>query len=221
MILLVDNYDSFAHNLARYLRLLGQETLVVRNDAVDCTPIDQGEISAIVISPGPCSPDEAGCSLELIERYHSRLPMLGICLGHQAIAQALGAKIVRSSSPMHGRSSRIFHDGLCEFQGLPSPCSVGRYHSLIVEPDTVPDCLVVSARTEDGTVMAVRHRELPIFGWQFHPESILTEVGFELLANFLGAANLEAAATPDFASEKRVADDRADVDTWPERPVTF
>ena len=221
MILLIDNYDSFAHNLARYLRLLGQETLVVRNDAVDFAMLDAGDFEAVVISPGPCSPNEAGCSLKLIERYASRIPILGICLGHQAIVQALGGTIIRSSLPMHGRSSPILHDGLKEFEGLPNPCEVGRYHSLVANPDTIPACLLVSARTVDGLVMAVRHREFPVFGWQFHPESILTESGFTLLANFLRLANLEAAATPEFALEKRVGDKDTNVDAWPKRPVTF
>ena len=220
MILLVDNYDSFAHNLARYLRLLGQETLVVRNDAVDFALLDEGHADAIVISPGPCSPNEAGCSLQLIERYHSRIPILGICLGHQAIVQALGGTIVRSSLPMHGRSSPIVHDGLKEFEGLANPCTVGRYHSLVADPEKIPECLVVSAKTEDGMVMAVRHLEYSVFGWQFHPESILTESGFTMLASFLHLANLEAAATPDFSSEKQVAD-RTVAKDWPERPVTF
>ena len=192
MILLIDNYDSFVFNLARYFERLGHATTVVRNDAINVAQIEALNPAAIVLSPGPCTPDEAGCSLEVVARLHGRFPLLGVCLGHQAIAQALGGKIVRAQQPMHGRSSQVLHDGSRLFAGLPSPLVAGRYHSLIVDEATLPACLAVTARTHDGVPMAIEHRSLPVFGVQFHPESILTEGGYELLANFLRAANLPA-----------------------------
>lgn len=185
MILLIDNYDSFVHNLARYFRRLGQETVVVRNDAVRLDEIPQLRPRAIVLSPGPCTPHEAGCSLQLVQRFHTTIPMLGVCLGHQTLAAALGGRIVRAPEPMHGRISQVFHDGRDLFDGLPNPFPACRYHSLVVDEACLPPCLSVTARTSGGVVMALQHRELPLVGLQFHPESIVTSHGYVLLARFL------------------------------------
>ena len=190
MILLIDNYDSFVYNLARYLQRLGQTTEVVRNTAIDVAGVRAMRPRAIVLSPGPCTPRQAGCSLDLVRQMHTELPILGVCLGHQVIAEAMGGRVVRAAEPVHGRSSPIRHDGRGVFAGLPNPISGCRYHSLVVEETSLPDCLEVSARIEEGTVMAVRHRELPVVGLQFHPESILTETGYQLLAGFLRIAGL-------------------------------
>lgn len=190
MILLIDNYDSFVYNLARYFRRLGQETLVVRNDAIDVADVWRRRPRAVAISPGPCTPQEAGNSLEIVRGCAAAIPMLGVCLGHQAIAAAWGGRIVRAAEPRHGRSSEVFHDGQGLFAGLPSPLTAGRYHSLIVEEATLPTCLAVTARTAEGTIMALQHRELPVFGVQFHPESVLTSHGYSLLAAFLRLAGL-------------------------------
>ena len=185
MILLIDNYDSFVHNLARYFRRLGQETLVVRNDLIRLDEIPSLRPRAIVISPGPCTPNEAGCSLGLVRRFHATVPLLGVCLGHQTLAAALGGRVVRAPEPMHGRTSPVFHDGRDVFEGLPNPFAACRYHSLAVEEVSLPPCLAVTARTADGVVMAIRHRDLPLIGLQFHPEAILTSWGYSLLARFL------------------------------------
>ncbi len=185
MILLIDNYDSFVHNLARYFRRLGQETVVVRNDAIGLDDIPQLQPRAIVLSPGPCTPHEAGCSLELVRRFHATIPLLGVCLGHQTLAAALGGRIVRAPEPMHGRIRQVLHDGRDLFDGLPNPFPACRYHSLVVDEASLPPCLAVTARTASGVVMALRHRELPLIGLQFHPESILTPSGYVLLARFL------------------------------------
>lgn len=193
MILLLDNYDSFVHNLARCFERLGREPLVVRNTEISVGEIRQVAPEAIVLSPGPCTPREAGCCLDVVRRLHPKVPILGICLGHQVIAEALGGRIVRAAEPFHGRTSSIHHDGQGVFEGLPNPFVACRYHSLTVEPDWVPDCLKVSARTEDGVIMGVRHRDLPLVGLQFHPESILTDCGYRLLAGFLKKAGLEIA----------------------------
>jgi anthranilate synthase/aminodeoxychorismate synthase-like glutamine amidotransferase len=190
MILLIDNYDSFVHNLARYFRRLGQETVVVRNDEVTPDEILRQQPAAIVLSPGPCTPSEAGCSLDLVRRVADKVPLLGVCLGHQTIAAAFGGKVVRTTQPMHGRTSAITHDGDGVFAGLPNPLVVGRYHSLIVEQETLPPDLRVTARTDDGIIMALAHRHWPIFGVQFHPESILTSHGYVLLKNFLQLAGI-------------------------------
>lgn len=200
MILLIDNYDSFVHNLARYLRRLDQETVVVRNDALELDDIASWQPSAIVLSPGPCTPREAGCSLDVVRRFSGTIPLLGVCLGHQAIAAALGARIVRAPEPMHGRVSDVFHDEQGVFAGMPNPLVACRYHSLVVDEATLPSCLLVSARTADGVVMAVRHRSRPLVGLQFHPESILTSHGYPLLAAFLrssGAKVPESLPTMD------------------------
>ena len=190
MILLIDNYDSFVHNLARYFRCLGCETRVVRNTAIDTAGARALMPEAIVLSPGPCTPQRAGCSLELVRQLHTELPILGVCLGHQTIAEALGGRIVRAREPVHGRSFSIRHDGRGVFAAVPREITGCRYHSLVVEEATLPAPLEVSARTRDGTIMALRHRRLPVVGLQFHPESILTDAGYGLLAGFLRLAGL-------------------------------
>ncbi|MCL4192921.1 MAG: aminodeoxychorismate/anthranilate synthase component II [Thermoguttaceae bacterium] len=203
MILLIDNFDSFVYNLARYFQRLGHQTLVVRNTAIDAAGVAELAPAAVVLSPGPCTPREAGCSLEVVRRLHSRLPILGVCLGHQTIAAALGGGIVRAPEPVHGRASPVHHDGRGIFTGLPNPLTACRYHSLVVEEPSLPECLEVCARTTDGIVMAVRHRSLPVVGVQFHPESILTESGYDLLAGFLRLAGLPVFGTPNLAYELR------------------
>lgn len=190
MILLIDNYDSFVHNLARYFRRLGQETLVVRNDAVDVATVRSQHPAAIVLSPGPCTPHEAGCCMAVVQELHTSVPLLGVCLGHQAIAAAFGGRIVRAAEPRHGRTSEVFHEGRGIFADLPNPFTAGRYHSLVADPASLPDCLEVLAWTADGTIMALQHRRHPVVGVQFHPESILTPVGYPLLAAFLQRAGL-------------------------------
>ncbi|MCU0710618.1 MAG: aminodeoxychorismate/anthranilate synthase component II [Pirellula sp.] len=190
MILLLDNYDSFVYNLDRYLRRLGQATLVVRSDSISVDSISRLNISAIVISPGPKTPNDAGCSLEVIRKLGKHVPILGVCLGHQAIGQAFGAKVVRAPAPCHGKTSTIEHSGAGLFRDVPSPTTVGRYHSLILDRASIPDCLQVTAWTADGLVMGVQHREHPIHGLQFHPESILTDHGYHYLRAFLRSAGL-------------------------------
>jgi len=184
MLLVIDNYDSFTYNLVQYLQELGAEVWVVRNDAVDLATIQSLAPTHIVISPGPGRPETAGITLEVIRRF-AATPTLGVCLGHQAIAHAFGARIDRARNLMHGKTSKIWHDGQTIFGGLPSPFTATRYHSLLVAPDSLPPCLKVSAWTEDGEVMGVRHKHYPLEGVQFHPESILSEHGKSLLANFL------------------------------------
>lgn len=202
MILVIDNYDSFVFNLARYFERLGQRTLVIRNDAISCERVAELAPQAIVISPGPCGPTEAGESLEIVKQLARSIPMLGVCLGHQTMAQAFGGKVIRAARPVHGRSSAIQHTGERLFEKLPQPMNVGRYHSLIVDRHTLPDCFRVTAELTDGTIMAIEHREQPLFGVQFHPESVLTEGGFALLANFLRLAGLACSEPlPEMASE--------------------
>jgi anthranilate synthase component 2 len=190
MLLLIDNYDSFTYNLYQYLGELGAETRVVRNDELTVAEALALRPSSVVISPGPGNPDEAGISLDLIRALPSDVPLLGVCLGHQALGQAHGGRIVRAPRLMHGKTSEIHHDGRSIFAGLPQPFTATRYHSLVIAEDSVPDCLEVSARTDDGVgvIMAVRHRQLPHEGVQFHPESILTSSGKDLLRNFLQGA---------------------------------
>ena len=188
MILVIDNYDSFVHNLARYFRQLGSETVVYRNDQIDTDAISKIKPDAIVISPGPCTPDQAGISLEVVKRFAGTIPILGVCLGHQAIVQVFGGNVVCANEPIHGRSTQIEHDQSDIFTGIPTPLTVGRYHSLIAEPGSLPDCLQVTAKTNEGILMAVSHREWPVVGVQFHPESILTEHGYKILTNFLEIA---------------------------------
>ena len=205
MILLIDNYDSFVHNLARYFERLGHATHVVRNTAIDTAGARALSPEAIVLSPGPCTPQQAGCSLQLVRELYTELPILGVCLGHQTIAEALGGRVVRAREPVHGRSFSIRHDGRGVFAGLPERIIGSRYHSLVVEEATLPACLEVSARTDDGTIMALRHRRLPVVGLQFHPESILTDTGYALLAGFLRLAGLAVPAdVPTIGCERRV-----------------
>ncbi|MEW4564579.1 aminodeoxychorismate/anthranilate synthase component II [Bremerella sp. JC770] len=202
MILVIDNYDSFVHNLARYFRQLGQEVLVRRNDAVSIDEIRGMKPQAIVLSPGPCTPTESGICLEVVRQLQTEVPILGVCLGHQAIVEALGGRVVRSHRPMHGQASPITHDGHGAFRELPSPMHVGRYHSLIAERESLPSCLRIDAQTEDGTIMAVSHETLPVVGVQFHPESVLTEHGYAMLANFLHVAGIDATVRVDIAMPK-------------------
>lgn len=196
MILLIDNYDSFVYNLDRYLQRLGQRTLVVRSDAIAVDAISRLSLDAIVISPGPKSPDEAGCSMEVVRRMSEQTPILGVCLGHQAIGQAFGGRIVRGHAPMHGKSCMIEHDGSPLFDEIPTRFQVGRYHSLVIEPASLPDSILATAWADDGTIMAIQHRTYPVYGVQFHPESILTTAGYQVLANFLALAGLEHNALP-------------------------
>ena len=226
MILLIDNYDSFAHNLARYLRRLGQEVVVERNDSIDAATVTRMRPAAIVVSPGPCTPNEAGSSLAIVRACHESIPILGVCLGHQTIAAALGGTIVRAREPMHGRTSRIEHDQAGVFAGLSSPIEVCRYHSLVVEEASLPEVLTITARSEAGEVMAIRHRALPVVGLQFHPESILSDAGYSLLANFLKEAGISVGD-----GKQQKAESLADAEyqpqqphetkALPQRPVTF
>ncbi len=193
MILVIDNYDSFVHNLARYFRQLGCETKTLRNDEVSRSIVESIGPKAIVISPGPCTPDEAGYSVDCVKDFAGEIPILGVCLGHQVIAQAFGGIVVRSGQPMHGRQSEVHHGGSAFFENVPSSFSVGRYHSLIAKSKNLPDCLEVTAKLDDGTIMAVQHRTHPVVGVQFHPESILTDYGHQMLANFCSMAGIESA----------------------------
>jgi len=185
MIVVIDNYDSFTYNLVQYLGELGATQAVYRNDRITVDQVAAMKPQAVVISPGPCTPDEAGISLELIRRLGPTTPILGVCLGHQAIGQAYGGRVVQAPSLMHGKTSRVRHSGQGLFAGLPNPFTAGRYHSLVVDRASLPEDLVVTAETDDGLVMAVQHRVHPVYGVQFHPESILTECGRQLLQNFL------------------------------------
>jgi anthranilate synthase/aminodeoxychorismate synthase-like glutamine amidotransferase len=182
---MIDNYDSFTYNLVQYFGQLGEEVQVFRNDRVDLEGLAAVRPDRLVISPGPCSPDEAGISVAAIRHFAGKIPILGVCLGHQAMGAAFGGRIIRAPRLMHGKTSLIYHDGRDLFQGLPSPFEATRYHSLIVERETLPDCLDVSAQTAVGEIMGMRHREYAIYGVQFHPESILTTEGINLLRNFL------------------------------------
>ena len=185
MLLMIDNYDSFTWNLVQYFGELGEDVRTVRNDAIGVDEVAALAPARIVISPGPCTPNEAGISLALIHRFAGRIPILGVCLGHQAIGAAFGGQVVRAKQVMHGKTSPIHHTGVGVFRGLPDPFTAIRYHSLAVERETLPDCLEVTAWTDDGEIMGLRHRELRVEGVQFHPESILTEHGHALLRNFL------------------------------------
>jgi anthranilate synthase/aminodeoxychorismate synthase-like glutamine amidotransferase len=196
MILVLDNYDSFVYNLARYLGELGCETRVLRNDAVSVADVAAMAPQAVVISPGPCTPAEAGISVELVRELSASIPTLGVCLGHQAIGEALGARVVRASTPVHGTSSLVWHDSTPLFAGIENPFCAARYHSLCVVESTLPPDVRVTARTDDGVVMAVEHHSRPLFGVQFHPESVLTNCGHRLLANFLKLAGIVAGDPP-------------------------
>lgn len=186
MLLMIDNYDSFTYNLFQYLGELGQDVRVFRNDQISVDEIATLKPKHIVISPGPCTPNEAGISIATVERFGGGIPILGVCLGHQSIGQAYGGRIVRAKQLMHGKTSMIHHGGDGVFSGLPSPFEATRYHSLVIERESLPACLEVTAWTDDGEIMGVRHREHAVEGVQFHPESLLTEHGHKLLASFLG-----------------------------------
>ncbi|WP_423802483.1 anthranilate synthase component II [Neobacillus sp. SAB-20_R2A] len=184
MILMIDNYDSFTYNLVQYIRKFGEEVVVIRNDQLTLETIEFMQPDSILISPGPGNPDTAGLCLDVVKRFHQEIPILGVCLGQQIIAQAFGGNIIKAAKPMHGKISSITNDKRGVFKGLPSPFQVTRYHSLIVEESTLPSCLEISARSEDGEIMALRHKEYKVEGVQFHPESILTENGMDMLRNF-------------------------------------
>ena len=184
-VLLIDNYDSFVHNLARYLRELGQTVEVCRNDAIALEAIAAARPSHIVISPGPRTPDQAGISLEVVRRFAGEIPLLGVCLGHQCIVQAFGGRVLRAERVMHGKTSAVNHESRGLFAGVPSPFRATRYHSLVAQPGSLPAELEVTARSDDGVIMAISHRKLPVVGLQFHPEAVLTEHGHRLLQNFL------------------------------------
>ncbi len=187
MILVIDNYDSFTYNLVQYLGELGADLVVYRNDQISLEEIDDMEPEKIVISPGPCTPNEAGISVALVKHFAGEIPILGVCLGHQSIGQAFGGKIVGAPTIMHGKVSEIHHSGESVFQGLPEPFIATRYHSLVVERESLPVCLEITAETDDGVIMGLRHRDMAVDGVQFHPESILTGEGKNLLQNFLDA----------------------------------
>jgi anthranilate synthase/aminodeoxychorismate synthase-like glutamine amidotransferase len=189
MILVIDNYDSFTFNLVQYLGELGEEVHVYRNDQITLQQIEQMAPDHILISPGPCTPNEAGISLAVIDHFKGKIPILGVCLGHQAIGQAFGGEVVRADQLMHGKTSPIFHDGRTLFAGLPNPFTATRYHSLIVKKESLPDCLEISAWTEAGEIMGLRHKRYAVEGVQFHPESIMTDHGKELLGNFLALSS--------------------------------
>jgi anthranilate synthase/aminodeoxychorismate synthase-like glutamine amidotransferase len=199
MILLIDNYDSFVYNLARYVRELGEQPVVRRHDAVPVSDVVAMNPSHIIISPGPCSPAEAGVSTAVVRALGHRIPILGVCLGHQCIGAAYGGDIVRAGRPMHGKISRIHHTGRGLFSGLPTPFMATGYHSLVIAPSTVPAALQVTATSEDGEIMAVQHLEYPVYGVQFHPESVLTEHGYRLLDHFLHGVPTEPRRVPETA----------------------
>jgi anthranilate synthase/aminodeoxychorismate synthase-like glutamine amidotransferase len=186
MLLLIDNYDSFSYNLAQYFGELGCDVLVKRNDQISLGEVAALEPEHICVSPGPCTPRKAGISKKIVQRFGEHIPVLGVCLGHQCIAEVYGGKIVRASRPMHGKSSRVAHDGSSLFSDLSNPFEAARYHSLVVERSSLPECLQITAESEDGEIMALRHRALPVFGVQFHPESVLTADGRKILTRFLG-----------------------------------
>lgn len=185
MLLMIDNYDSFTYNLVQYFGELGEDVRVFRNDRITIKEIEEMSPERIVISPGPCTPKEAGISIEVIRHFAGEVPILGVCLGHQSIGAAFGGEIVRAPRLMHGKTSMIYHDGKTIFERLPNPFEATRYHSLVIKKETLPDCLEITAWTKEGEIMGVRHREFVIEGVQFHPESILTRVGKDLLKNFL------------------------------------
>jgi len=193
LILVIDNYDSFTYNLVQYLGELGEKVTVRRNDEIDLDGIRELAPDRLLLSPGPCTPNEAGITLEVIEAFKGEIPILGVCLGHQAIGQAFGGKVIRAERLMHGKTSPVLHNGTSVFEELPSPLTAARYHSLIVERTSLPDCLEITAWTAEGEIMGLRHREYAIEGVQFHPESIVTEHGHRMLARFLGRERLAGA----------------------------
>ena len=206
MLTLIDNYDSFTFNLVQFLGDLGADCEVVRNDKTTPDEVFAAKPKAIILSPGPCDPDKAGICLELIKAAPDDMPIFGVCLGHQCIGQAFGGDIVRADKIMHGKLSALQHNGAGVFDGLPDPLSVTRYHSLVIDPPSLPDCLEVAAQTDDGIIMAVRHKERPIYGVQFHPESIATAHGHKLLGNFLKTAGMTVAA--DIAPQHLTLDEK-------------
>lgn len=220
MILIIDNYDSFVYNLDRYLRRLGQQTEVRRNDTIQPEEVVRRGYSAVLISPGPQTPNEAGNSLAIIEQCES-VPILGVCLGHQAIGQAFGGKVIRAPRPIHGQTSLIQHAGDSIFAGIPSPMQVARYHSLVVDADSLPDCLIPLASCDANLIMAFRHTERPVWGVQFHPESIMTVGGFRLLANFLELTG-HAVAYPipesDLVGSIGISQEAPHIEPWEELP---
>ncbi len=195
MLLMIDNYDSFTYNIVQYLGELGEEVRVFRNDKISIAEIEALAPARIVLSPGPCSPEEAGISVEVVRHFAGKIPILGVCLGHQSIGYAFGGTIVKSSTLMHGKTSPILHDGAGLFAGLPNPFQATRYHSLVVERETFPEDLVVTAWVAEGEIMGLKHRTLPVWGVQFHPESILTQGGMELLQNFLDLSKGQATSS--------------------------
>jgi anthranilate synthase/aminodeoxychorismate synthase-like glutamine amidotransferase len=217
MILLIDNYDSFVYNLARYVRELGEEPVVRRHDAMTADDVLGLAPSHVIISPGPCSPAEAGISTEVVRRVGPHIPILGVCLGHQCIGAAYGGEIVRAGRPMHGKTSRIFHQGTGLFSGLPDPFLATRYHSLVIAPASVPPELEVTATSEDGEIMAVRHAAYPVYGVQFHPESVLTEHGYRILDHFLHGVGVEPRSLPPVA-DKVLVPSRAQASTLASDP---
>jgi len=217
MILLIDNYDSFVYNLARYVQELGEEPLVRRHDAIGVEEILSLAPSHVIISPGPCSPAEAGISTEVVRRVGPHIPILGVCLGHQCIGAAYGAEIVRAGQPMHGKTSRIHHSGAGLFAGLPNPFIATRYHSLVIAPASVPPSLRVTATSEDGEIMAVEHVEHPVHGVQFHPESVLTEHGYRLLDHFLHGVRVPPRTLPQ-AADGALAPQREEASTLASSP---
>jgi anthranilate synthase/aminodeoxychorismate synthase-like glutamine amidotransferase len=219
MILLIDNYDSFVHNLGRYFALLGQEVVYRRNDAIDARGVRALSPDAVVLSPGPCTPSEAGVSLQLVREFVGQTPLLGVCLGHQAIGQALGGCVVRAPEPVHGRTSEILHNGQGLFAGLPQPMIACRYHSLVLDEASLPASLTVTARTADGLIMAMEHRTAALYGVQFHPEAILTQGGLQLVANFLRLAKIDGDRTQ--LSNNQWLPPVEPLYEPPERPVTF
>jgi len=221
MILLIDNYDSFVYNLARYVRELGETPVVCRNDGLTIDEIERMAPSHIVISPGPCSPNEAGISIEVVRRFGPSIPVLGVCLGHQVIGAAFGAAIVRARQPMHGKVSPIHHDGTGIFTGVPSPFDATRYHSLAVSSSSLPPVLRVTATADDGEIMALEHREHPVVGVQFHPESALTEHGYRLLDRFLHGERSRAEALPDRADGTWAAVRMESLESFEPPPVSL
>ena len=185
MLLMIDNYDSFTYNLVQYLSEIGQEVKVYRNDKITIEEVNKLNPKYIVISPGPCTPNEAGISLELINSFKGKVPILGVCLGHQSIGQAFGGKIIHAQTIMHGKTSQIFHENTGVFNGIKTPFTATRYHSLVIDKKSLPDCFDITAWTDDNEIMGIKHKDLPIEGVQFHPESILSEYGHDLLKNFL------------------------------------
>lgn len=221
MILLIDNYDSFVFNLARYFQRLGLETRVERNDAITVDDIRELSPAAIVLSPGPGTPEQAGICKELVYQLHTEYPILGICLGHQAIAAALGGKVIRAAQPMHGRTSQVWHNGSPLFSEVPLSFVACRYHSLIVANESLPDEFVITAHCEDETIMAIEHSGFPVAGLQFHPESILSSFGFRILFNFLNLAGVKLDADCSDLQQSELQQKQNKLAEVPDHPVTF